>query len=540
MQVLSKDNLIKVWSKVKSYVENKTNELKYESNLKFGGKSLVDSYSPVDAAMAGSLGANRFAGLTGKNVTTEISYDNGDSWEVIDFGNAIISSIFADGIRAGYSLRSTRTVSEITQKSNRLRVTIGSGVYTELNKFILYTSTNGSGVFSVDIEAAKYQASEYELLHTARLSGWSGYNVVNLTKSIIFGNSKTKPSYYERLRFTFYIPSTNNINTDYTGFRIQNIYAYGGMGWSTPTSLASSGHLYEIKTTDEGKLDAEFPNVVKAVSFKGNIEGKATSASALSPESGTTLLKSNRILTESYEEVNGGTPTFTGTYPTGTYNLNSSSLYTSIENVKNKGFRPLLKVILNTHTCSASIPLTRKADGTYTGIIKGTNGNYFVEASISSSSQTISTQGFGTYTKPSAGIPKSDLSPELVNILDRVEPASVTAVKESSTANFKIASISDNIDFENPLLIDLILFEGTRDSSTIVTHIPASLSVIVKADGRYDVTLSGSYVPNNTTYLSFVRATAYNISDQSAIIGKEILITPITGANPYARIGSFE
>lgn len=60
-----------------------TNNL-YEANLNWGGKNLVDRYSPTDAAMIPELGANRFAGLPAKAVTIEYSRDSGSTW--VDYG----------------------------------------------------------------------------------------------------------------------------------------------------------------------------------------------------------------------------------------------------------------------------------------------------------------------------------------------------------------------------------------------------------------------------------------------------------------------
>lgn len=538
MQVLSKNNLIKVWAKVKSYVESKTEGLQYEANLKFGGKSHYGSFSPIDASMIGVLGANRFAGIK-NGVTFERSSDGGNTYIEFERSKLELVNFFTESaVDSSVTLKGPND--NIATSEHRLRITIESkvaSVYTTLNKIAILVSTDGSARCGVLFEKAKEESPDvFETVGDFKLVGWSGWNILNFSDITTYSNNSSQ---YKYLRFTFYCGGQPD--TNYNGMTVIRILGFGGFGWNTPSILAKTGHLYETVAAADGRLNAEFPNNVKAPSFTGNIDGNATSAtksSSLQPQSGSKLLYPDRILTENYEEVNAGTPTFTGTGLTGTYNINSSSLYTTLENVKEKGFRPILKATLNNHTTVVSIPLTRGVDGTYTGLIHGTNGNYFIEASISSSSQTIKTKEF--YVKPSTGIPESSLDSNVINKIETAVPKYIVAFQDVGEAYPTIVSFDSSIQLLEEQSVMLTILQENADGSETFSQIPVSFSVNGKSDGSLRLVLSGVYVPTQSPYLHYVRATVDNATTEDDIIGTEIHSTAITGANPYARIGSFE
>lgn len=55
-----------------------------ESFLKWGGQNLSSNFSPIDAALAGELGANRLAFLPPGRVKLEYSRDAGETWTELD------------------------------------------------------------------------------------------------------------------------------------------------------------------------------------------------------------------------------------------------------------------------------------------------------------------------------------------------------------------------------------------------------------------------------------------------------------------------
>lgn len=101
------------------------------------------------------------------------------------------------------------------------------------------------------------------------ISGWTGYNVINVPTVITYG--KTENSQYGRLRFIF--GSTGN-NTSYGGLTILKIYAFGGAGWNVPSNIAKDGHLYDYDYAQ----NAIFPANITAKNFIGILQGTASRA----------------------------------------------------------------------------------------------------------------------------------------------------------------------------------------------------------------------------------------------------------------------
>jgi hypothetical protein len=86
------------------------------------------------------------------------------------------------------------------------------------------------------------------------LSGWPGYNVINVSPFTTYGY--TPSSQYGRIRFIF---KANGGDTNYIGLNIRKIMGFGGVGWITPSAMAQTGHLYNFNQFQ----DAFFPANVK-------------------------------------------------------------------------------------------------------------------------------------------------------------------------------------------------------------------------------------------------------------------------------------
>ena len=234
----------------------------YEANLKWGGKNFVASYGPIDAAMIPELGANRFAFLRPEGITLEYSKDGGNTWtqETDNYYKRLFSTgtDFHIGQRGG---------SKSATADWKCRVTINtelSRIYTVLNKFAIYCSTSGSQGCYGTFEAAKNESpTKFEtIINRFELNGWSGWNIINGFDTITYGNSGYQ---YQYLRFTFGITTPHK---DYNNLSIIKILAFGGVGWSTPSNMASNGHLYNY---DEYQ-NAIFPAEVTATKLKGNLD----------------------------------------------------------------------------------------------------------------------------------------------------------------------------------------------------------------------------------------------------------------------------
>lgn len=234
----------------------------YEANLKWGGKNFSASYGPLDAAMVPELGANRFAFLKAAGLTIQYSTDNGSTWTDYGATDAQKVGLFSSGQGFYLGKHSTSGTSTINDQLRVEIATSAAGIYTILNKIVIFMNTQGNTV-QVKIEKA-LEATPTEFnthLDWTRISGWSGWNVLNINEFRTYGN--TAASQYGRIRFTFKQTAAHATNG---AAIISKILGFGGMGWTTPSNMAKNGHLYSYDSSQ----NAIFPAKVTATSFAGS------------------------------------------------------------------------------------------------------------------------------------------------------------------------------------------------------------------------------------------------------------------------------
>lgn len=251
---------------------NKTDKI-YEANLEWGGRNIVDGYSPIDAAMVPFLGANRFAFAHVDGITVEYSTDAGETW--LDYGLSNDKKISLFTFPSSQIYIGKASDNPLTPAS-MLRVTINSqkiGLYTMLNKFIMQIATNGCKNCYCTIDASLKSTPETFKVFAdkARLSGWSGWNVINTEGLITYSNNDN--SQYGVIRFTF---GCTEVNTNFKGLGVYCIFGFGGAGGNTPSNMAKNGHLYKYNAWQE----ATFPANVSAPAFIGNLTGTADKATS--------------------------------------------------------------------------------------------------------------------------------------------------------------------------------------------------------------------------------------------------------------------
>ena len=247
-----------------------------EAYLEWGGKNFAGSYGPIDAAMIPSLGANRLAFMPAAGIEVQYSTNNGSSWSTFNASDSDKIRLFTD-IGATFYIGANANKG-IDKSAYQLRVIITTdtaNVYTALNKFCIYCSTNGSTGSWCTIDAktkANVDAGSdtwTTFANKVSLNGWSGYNIINTSNITTYGNDV---AHYQKLRFTFGVTShASSVNCE--GLAIYNIMGFGGVGWKTPSTMAKTGHMYTYDYTK----NVSFPAVVTATSFNGN----ATSATKL-------------------------------------------------------------------------------------------------------------------------------------------------------------------------------------------------------------------------------------------------------------------
>lgn len=256
------------WDDKNLYQNNTPTPKMYDGYVDWGGSNINGNFGPIDAAMVPTLGANRFAFLPADAIVIEYSRDGGTIWT--DYG---LSDKDKVRLVSGLSLSNNNilTVGKITSSGSenltidcKLRITIttqpGAIIYTLLKKFVIFIATGYSTGSNITIEKASFaEPNNFTLIKgNVPISGWSGYNVINNIYTN-FGGGSTQTSQSQKLRFTFGITGVNE-NYPKSGLAILNIYAFGGVGWTTPSTMAKLGTIYSY---DESQ-NAIFPNKVKS------------------------------------------------------------------------------------------------------------------------------------------------------------------------------------------------------------------------------------------------------------------------------------
>lgn len=251
-----------------------------ESYLSWGGKNFSDSYGPIDAAMIPNLGANRLAFGSGDGIKIEYSRDSGATWTDYGVSDAQRSLLLSTGI--SLYIGKADSTNKATA-AYMLRVTLDTDkipVYTVLNKFALFISTDGSeGCYcSIDASLESTPTTWVNFANKVDISGWSGWNIINTNDLITYNNTKTNQ--YGLIRFTFGCTSGS---TTYNGLHINRLMGFGGVGWITPSNMADYGSIYSY----DGNQNVSFPAHVTATQFNGKLNGSATTATALTTSAGS-------------------------------------------------------------------------------------------------------------------------------------------------------------------------------------------------------------------------------------------------------------
>lgn len=275
-----------------------------EAYLSWGGKNFSAAYGPIDAAMVGNLGACRTMFAKAAGIEIEYSRDAGETWVDYEATDAQKVALFSDG-GAAFVIGKNSTAGD-GGANYMLRVnlyTSNAGIYTSLNKIVVYVSTNGSTGCYCTIRA-RYQSTYESDVDSWRvfadqipISGWSGYNVINISGLTTYGNVKT--SQYGHIQFIFGCTGANSGN--YGGLNVSKIFCFGGVGWTIPSNMAKNGHLYSWDVDQ----NAIFPNGIRpSISGKDlgtasnrwnifgtelNLSGAASVGTTLSVTGNTTL-----------------------------------------------------------------------------------------------------------------------------------------------------------------------------------------------------------------------------------------------------------
>lgn len=231
-----------------------------ESFLIWGGKNLTGGFGPLDASLVPTLGANRMAFSKPEGITIEYSRDAGATWTDYEASTYDKIALFTEtSYTSSFVIGKSTPGDNCATKDCLLRIiydTHKARLYTYLQKFLIYVSTGGSKDCWVTIETAtNANPNTWETrVNKQTISGWPGWNVIN-TGFTTYGNTGSQCQF---IKFTFGCDTTDTGTEKYGGLNIQKIYGYGGVGWTTPSNLAKSGVIYDLKTDQS----VAFPNYV--------------------------------------------------------------------------------------------------------------------------------------------------------------------------------------------------------------------------------------------------------------------------------------
>lgn len=300
--------------------------------------------------------------------------------------------------------------------------------------------------------------------NNALFQGWSGNDYIQLSGNRVFGGSTTQKSNFWNYRIIFmsaYNAGASEFSANYitNSQAIQEIRGYGTNWWTAGNKYASSDHMY---SWDSNK-NVTFPAKVTATNFVGSVNGYTIAAS----------VPSGAIFTdttyESKAAASGGT---------------AVSLVTTGEKYtwNNKYTKPsggipasdLAETYLTSFTeTDPTVPSWAKAASkpSYTASEVGalpSNTTYVSTVNGQSGAVTITiptkvsdlTDDSGHYTKPSGGIPASDLASGVIpNPGDLIDDTAGTGATGKVWSADKITQELEDlpvkdVTFENASLIN--------------------------------------------------------------------------------------
>ena len=228
------------------------------------GYGTKEGLSPCDTLFT-EIGGNRFAFMPASLITIEYSRDGGSTWTNYGSSDNAKRALFTLDSATSFTIGKADSSNKATTSANynkyMLRVTIntnGSTCYARFKKFILNISTNGSSGSCCDFQGALQSSpSTFTTIKSGVvLSGWSGYNVINLDTAITtYGNRSDQ---YQYLRWVFRTTAAGN--TSYNGLSVYSIKGFADTAWNVPSTMAKTGHLYSY---DENG-NASFPAQINA------------------------------------------------------------------------------------------------------------------------------------------------------------------------------------------------------------------------------------------------------------------------------------
>ena len=239
-----------------------------QADITWGGPALSGNASPNEVATIDELAHNKFAFMSAASVAVHYSRDGGSTW--VSYGTdddhrrlVTLSSGFQIG---GPEAGKSATIND------QLRVQLnsniaGGNVYCFLHRILIYLSTSGSSGSTCTVQyktIANYNNNNdtWTTLGTYNVAGWSGWNSIPFSGA--FGGSSTQTGQIAQIRLIFKV---TGVSSSFTNLAIASIRGIAFPLWGSPSTMASTGHLY----TFDIDQNATFPAQITATQFNGKL-----------------------------------------------------------------------------------------------------------------------------------------------------------------------------------------------------------------------------------------------------------------------------
>ena len=228
-----------------------------EATLEWGGKNLSAAISPVSAALSAEHSANRLAFLNPAALLFETSDDAGASWEDLEWSNE--KKILHVTKSEAFPIGGSSTVT--TDQRARMTISAQGYVYTRPRKLLIYMTNNGHTVNMTLEYKSGASGAAWNTLGTYDISGWSGWNDIDVSALYTLGGAANQTSNYWYWRLTYATTAINRDST-YASVRPQilSVRLFGETAWTATSNMGSTGHLYDYDYAQ----NALFPAKVKA------------------------------------------------------------------------------------------------------------------------------------------------------------------------------------------------------------------------------------------------------------------------------------
>lgn len=285
--------------KIFEYMLNRTsiNNIGFnESYLDWGGKAIASTVSPIGCAISAEHSANKLAFISGNAITIEWSDDAGTTWNEFSYTAAQKSAFctLSQSVPIGRASASTQmTVNCKTRITITAQDGTNSYLYTRPTKLLTEIGVAGSCSLLVEVRTGtNYQADgDWTTLGTYSISGWTGWNDIPLVISTL-GGGKTQTSNNWQLRLTYTITALNQ--SYLTTGSVNSIRLFGSSLWTSPSTMASTGHLYKYDISQ----NATFPNAIYPLN--NNKQDLGSSTKNWNRIYATTIYENGSLLSDKY------------------------------------------------------------------------------------------------------------------------------------------------------------------------------------------------------------------------------------------------